>query len=191
MEMIKFLLDKPVAAYRRTFTNLSVNNYQWSHVYPARQALAEDDGFLPTGAAGGRPVRPVPNGFTKWDQLVLVGPMTVGDFVDSLMNRTGADVVRLVCSHPCATEVYGPDSTDVLDKSMSEHCAAVCGDHVAGGDSHSSSIELLAECSGATEDGARYDIRMPRLLYSFGPVEAKHEAAAACGGSGSGGFREE
>lgn len=107
VEMYKILLGKDVSNGRKTDFGLASNFYQFlgtDDLWPTKAG---------TDAQGNAYVTFPEDGFTKWDQLVFEGDLSVNEFKEQFKKRTGANVNMLY--HPCADSDRSPCSGLFLD----------------------------------------------------------------------------
>lgn len=72
IEIIKYLLGKPIEKMRNSFMNLALPLFLFSEPLPPIEATDKDYDEVLMG-----PVKAIPPKFTTWDKVIVVGPMTL------------------------------------------------------------------------------------------------------------------
>lgn len=77
VEILKFLLNKPLDKMKNSFMNLALPLWIFSEPEPPIKAKDKDYDPILMG-----PVKAIPSGFTTWDKLLVTGPLTIQGFKD-------------------------------------------------------------------------------------------------------------
>ncbi|KAL4459504.1 hypothetical protein ABPG74_018117 [Tetrahymena malaccensis] len=82
IEIIKFIMQKPISAMRNSFMNLALP--LWVFCDPV-EPFKNNDTEYDLEYLG--PVKAIPKGFTKWDFIFINGPMRVSEFRDYFLEH--------------------------------------------------------------------------------------------------------
>ncbi|CAG9316463.1 unnamed protein product [Blepharisma stoltei] len=155
-EFIKYTLELELEKMRDSFMNLASPFILFPEPRPAIVIKSvEYDEILAA------PKRAYNDGFTKWDDIVIDGPCTMGELVDTLKEKYKVSPLQIACGKFCLFNQYSRDNKDeLLKREVYELYKEISGDKTEG----KTSVGLIL-FAVSVEDKAQ--MMLPPLKYIF------------------------
>jgi len=107
IEIIKYLLKKPIGKMRNAFCNLAIPLWVFSEpLPPIKNKDVKYDPIL----LG--PVKAIPPGWSTWDRIKIDGPKTLRGITDFMRETHGVSISILSCGKICLYNKYAKDQKE-------------------------------------------------------------------------------
>lgn len=167
LELLKLLQQKPYDDYRSSYNNLGYNQYLFEQPTEPIKAKDKYDQIMMSD------IKAVPPGFTKWDKILIKGPITMKQFLDEFNKKTSLRITELY--HKVGEELGGrylyqevPFKPEIK-KYYDEHMNMKFEDYIKERyiekniTDKRSMLELEVSCVNKDED----DCYTPKLIYKW------------------------
>ncbi|EAS04669.2 ubiquitin-activating enzyme E1 (macronuclear) [Tetrahymena thermophila SB210] len=105
LEIIKYILKKPITQIKNSFMNLALPMWLFSEPLPPMKHKDKDYDEILLG-----PVKAIPPGFTNWDKIDVVGPLTVQGLLDYFSQQYQVKLSIISVAKICIYNSYAGDS---------------------------------------------------------------------------------
>jgi len=158
LELYKILIHDNIEAFRNAFVNLALPLFVLSEPMPPNRTRSKAYDPILMG-----PVRAYPEGFSSWDKMHVIGPCTLGEFMDRLKTEHKLKVNIVSCGKTCVYNGYLPGNkhADRLLKPLHTLYTEISGSTIIEGRRY---LAIEASCE-SLEDGA--DMAIPVIKYTF------------------------
>lgn len=173
IELYKLVMDLPADKFSCANVNLAVNSFQSFEPLPPNKSKAEIDPIMFSE------VKPVPDGFTVWDKVVVRGSgLTVSGFCDALAETHFGTKVSMLFKHGISQDdidagkakplynsnPYLPPAMKAQQQKAAASCLKKLYEELYGPLPKSQPFLIL---DGDFQDPKGNDVKIPVIVYHF------------------------
>ena len=157
MELYKLVLKSDSKDFRDICFNSSMNFYTLYDILEPGKTKSKDFDPIMMG-----PVKACPEGFTKWDKIIIQGPLSVNQFIQKVFDDHGLKINGIICKNKFIYDEFSKKtSLNIRDKQVHELYEEKIGGEINLG-KRCLSLEIMCE---SETDGIEYMV--PLVKYSF------------------------